>query len=55
MKWAIAHLPPPWLRHCKHTSEVWSHFSTFFVNNKKQDFILFSICCNNYVYSYFES
>jgi hypothetical protein len=38
-----------------HTSEVWSHFSTFFVNNKKQDFIRFSIFCNNYVHSYFES
>jgi hypothetical protein len=38
-----------------HTFKVWSHFSTVFVNNKKQDFILFSICCNNYVYSDFES
>jgi hypothetical protein len=38
-----------------HTFKVWSHFSTAFVNNKKQDFILFSICCNNYAYSYFES
>ncbi len=38
-----------------HTFKVWSHFSTVFVNNKKQDFILFSICFNNYVYSYFES
>ncbi len=26
-----------------HTSEIWSYFSTVFVNNKKQDFILFSI------------
>ena len=38
-----------------HTFKVWSHFSKVFVNNKKQDFILFSICCNNYAYSYFES
>jgi hypothetical protein len=25
-----------------HTFNVWSHFSTIFVNNKKQDFVLFS-------------
>jgi hypothetical protein len=27
-----------------HTSKVWSHFSTVFVNNKKQDFVLCEPC-----------
>ncbi len=27
-----------------HTSKVWSHFSTIFVNNLKQDYVLCELC-----------